>query len=106
MILMREALAIMQQKDELGNYKPFSLLYSTFSKKRKEGGKLRYYDNATLTDEATGDKPTTQSKESVKLGRNPYHRRNKTRNVKLANGEINKIYFRFILEFNGQTVVY
>lgn len=106
MILMRDALRLMQEKDELGNYKPFSFLYSTFSRKRKDGGKLRFYENTTLTDEATGDVPALQSKESVKVGRNPYHRRNKTRNVKLANGEINKIYFRFILEFNGQTIVY
>ena len=42
----------------------------------------------------------------LKERKNPHHFQNKTRNIRLPNGERRKIHIRFIIEFNGQKVIY
>jgi hypothetical protein len=115
-ITLKEALRQMEATDlKTGKFIPFDLKYCQFSRMRAEGGKIIEYKHVVLSSDK--DQPTEQPQSADKanldvkqgasnISRNPYHRRNKTRNIKLLNGDIRKIRFRGILEFNNQQVLY
>jgi hypothetical protein len=119
-ILLKDALQMMEAKDPVtGEYLAFDLGYCTFSRQRETGGKLIDYKNAKLTsNKLDGEKPSAaapiaiESQELLAEGeipvtrRNPFHRKNKTRNIELPNGELRKINFRLITSFNSHTIVY
>lgn len=105
-ILLREALQQMDKLDTYGKPVPFSCVVCTYSRQRKEGGKIVEYSNVILTRaEHKSEAPKIQSKSDVQLKRQPSNFKNKTRNIKLLTGDIKKFRIRFLLEFNGETVV-
>lgn len=94
--------AVLQQMKKLDFFKnpvPFSVSVRSFDKKNEKGGKLLTFENVTLLQQAK----TPKKKETTK---NPNHWKNRTRNIKLPNGEIKKINILFIIRFNGCKVVY
>lgn len=115
-LLLKDVLQAMEAKDpKTGQYLPFDLGYCTFSRQRNEGGKLIDYKGVTLTSDFNDvdKRKSTQAKREAAIAdgtivktANPFHRKNKTRNITLPNGEIRKICFRFITSFNGNKVVY
>ena len=79
-------------------------LFRSFNLQNKTGGKLISYEDAVLL------RPPAK-KGAVRLAdetpfKNPNHWENRTRNIKLKNGEIKKIHIIFIEEFNGKKVVF
>jgi len=81
----------------------FTLEVRTFNKYNKSGGKLVTYRNAELL------RPP-KKKGLVRLSdptpfKNPNHFKNRTRNIKLEDGEIKKINIIFIIRFNGFKVI-
>lgn len=98
-IKLRDVLNDMRKLDKNRNPIPFSLKVRTLNKQNKTGGNLKYYINATLMQSAKNQKLTTDSKI-------PNHFENKTRNIKIDSGQIKKINILFIIEYNGQKVVY
>lgn len=93
-LFLKEALQIMKCLDNQKNPIPFNLKVRQYNRQSKNGGKIKYYENVTLL-----QKP--QNTTSVAR-----HWENRTRNIKLKNGDIQKIHILFIIELNGQKVVY
>ncbi|MFO0203705.1 MAG: hypothetical protein ACK528_11320 [Alphaproteobacteria bacterium] len=110
MILMRDALAIMEQRGPDGNLLPFSCQYVTYSRQRNEGGKIITVDSAVLSFDKkpfTGKKSETPPTERINTPSQPNHFANKTRNLKIVDsGAIRKMRIRMLITFNGQQVVY
>ncbi|MFK8302703.1 hypothetical protein ACI75Y_07300 [Capnocytophaga stomatis] len=96
-IFLKEVLSQMRKLDEAKNPIPFSLGVRTFNKQNGYGGKLVVYPNAVLMQ---------QPKNKKDFERDPHHWENRTRNIKLQNGEIKKINILFITHFNGKEVIY
>lgn len=93
-ITLKEVLYQMKKLDNNKNPVPFSIAVRSFNKQNNTGGKLIVYHNVTLMQ-------TAKSKKSV-----ANHWENRTRNIKLPNGEIKKINILFIISYNGKKVVY
>lgn len=111
MILLKDALKLMDAVDETGKPVPFSVLFCTYSATRKDGGKLIYLESATKASARAEKKKGSQAPKGViserLSGKNPHHSENKTRNFRVtANGEIRKARIRLIIEVNGQKVIY
>lgn len=108
MILMKDALALMEARDASDKLVTFDCEFCTYSTKRSEGGKIVKLTGARLS----FDKKPFKGKASViKSERTfsahqPNHFVNKTRNLRLPNGEIRKLHIRMLLTFNGKQVVY
>lgn len=115
-VLLKDALQMMEAKNpETGEYLPFDFGYCTYSRQRDEGGKLIDYKGVKLTSnivdeqakkEAAPIDPNLRDGIVEVKNTNPFHRKNKTRNIQLANGEIRKLNFLFITSLNNQPVVY
>lgn len=96
-IFLNDALAQMRELDQDKNPIPFSIAVRTFNKQNGYGGKLQVYHGATLMQ---------QPKDKIEFEKNPKHWENRTRNIKLKNGEIKKINILFIIAYNGKEVIY
>ncbi|TXK74002.1 hypothetical protein FT993_03565 [Mesonia sp. HuA40] len=91
----------------------FDIAYRSFNRNSKTGGKMYRYQNAKLVMNEKPIDPTSlfalqnfkpkEKREIVK--KNPNHFTNKTRNIKLENGQIKKINIKYIIEFNGKNVI-
>lgn len=108
MITLIQALREMDKKDDHNQPIPFDLQCCTFSRSRGEGGKIINYQAATLCmlPDKSKKEPQAQSKQAVRMGRQPAHFINKTRNIKTAGGDTRKVWIRSITMFNGEKVVY
>ena len=112
-IYLNEVLEIMRTPDTEGRAVEFDISYRTFNKNSKTGGKMKHLENAKLVMQEKGlDKDSVQAlkfKPSEKrevTRKNPNHFTNKTRNIRLENGDITKINIKFIAAFNGKKVIY
>lgn len=99
-LFLKEVLMKMKALDSYKNPIPFSLKVRQYNRQSRSGGKIKYYENVTYLT------PSPLSKREGKDTRNPNHWKNRTRNIKLQSGEIQKIHILFIIEFNGKKVVY
>lgn len=93
-IFLKDVLLDMKKLDSQKNPVVFSLAVRSFNKQNNTGGKLIVYHNVTLMQ-------TAKIKKSV-----ANHWENRTRNIKLPNGEIKKINILFIVSYNGKEVIY
>ncbi len=78
---------------------PFTLEMRTFNRYNKSGGKTIFYENCELL------RPP-KKKGLVRLSdptpfKNPNHFENRTRNIKLPDGDIKTIHIIYIIRFNG-----
>lgn len=111
-IYQKDVLKQMKTLDENGKAVPFSIKFRTFNKFSKKGGKLKVYEEARLVTKEKQERITdvnslrTLQPRVIKERKNPHHFANKTRNLKLPNGEIKKFRIRFIVEFNGKKMNY
>lgn len=102
-IYLSEVLVEMKKLDANKIPIPFSISVRTFERKKIIGGKIKYYQNATLMQEPP-KKGVKRLLDSTDF-KNPKHFDNRTRNIKDASG-IHKINILFIISFNGKQVVY
>ena len=109
-IFLKEATKIISLKDKEGKPFPFDLRYRTFNSQTKQGGKIKEYQGVKHLPDANSHPELSLHPEAVfareKPSRNPNHFDNRTRNIELPNGEIKKIRIDFIIEINGQKVIY
>ncbi|WP_421811748.1 hypothetical protein [Flagellimonas sp.] len=112
-IYLNEVLEQMKAFDDKGRAVPFSIKARTLNRNSRTGGKLLEYEKVKLV--MPEENPNVDSVESLRtkrksmsgIRRNPAHFENKTRNIKvLPSGDIKKIHIRYIIEFNGQKVIY
>ena len=109
-ISLKDALAVIDQKDKKGNAYPFDISFRTLQRNSKTGGRLVEYkqvrksrtkkfieNNASLL-------ASVQSGTTVK--RNPNHKKNRTRLLELQNGDKRKIHIRLIISINGKKMHY
>ena len=110
-IQLKDALAIMESTVE-GRPMQFDLTVISFDDKRKTGGELMEFKKVSLNDVKFDYKQTVpeqfrrEQPVRISLSKNPKHRENKTKNLRLANGQIRKIHIRFITQFNSMQVIY
>ena len=110
-IFLKDVQQIFDGKFPNGDPIPFDIEVFKYSRTNKTGGELIAYNNVT--------KPTKQeimhagfnSKNLGRLleentSRNPNHFKNKTRCIKLPNGEIRKLSFICIKTINNKEVIY
>jgi hypothetical protein len=113
-ISRNEVLKIMRTPDAEGRAVPFDISFRTFNRNSKTGGKMKHLKNAKLVMKEKGldpnsiyalknFKPSEANEERTR--KNPQHFPNKTRNIRMENGKVTKIGFRWIKKFNGKTVV-
>lgn len=96
------------------NGKPcrFSLRVISYDESRGTGGEILDFNDVCLNDAKITIKHTVPlehrrlAEPKVTQSRNPNHKENKTKNLRLANGQIRKIHIRFITHFNNINVVY
>ena len=114
-IYINEVLEIMRTPNLEGRAVSFDLSWRTFNKNSKAGGKHKYEENAKLVMQEKPIDPhsiyalknfkaSDKKKEVIK--KNPNHYEHKTRNIRLENGDIKKIHWRYIETFNGKKVLY
>jgi len=101
-IFLREVLHDMKKLDSLKNPVRFDVSVREFNRQNKSGGTYRQYKNCMLLQPAKN----SQGKKPADASKNPRHWENKTRNIKLENGEIKKINILYIITYNGKKVVY
>jgi hypothetical protein len=112
-IYLNEVLKIMRTPNSEGRAVKFNIAVRTLNKNSKTGGKLNEYSDAKLVMKEKGldrdsiyalqnFKPSKEQKEK----KNPHHFSNKTRNIRLENGEVKKIHINYIINFNGKKVIY
>jgi hypothetical protein len=111
-IYLKEVLQQMKTPDKDGQAVPFSIKVRTLNRYSKKGGKLNSYTEARLVMKEKQERITSvaalraMQPRVLKERKNPHHFQNKTRNIRLPNGERRKIHIRFIIEFNGKKVIY
>lgn len=109
-IFLKEALKIVSLKDRENKPFPFDLRYRTFNSQTKQGGKMVEYKGVKHLPDANPNSNPSLAPEAVfardTFSRNPNHFDNRTRNIELATGEIKKIRIDFIIEINGNKVIY
>lgn len=109
-IKLKEALSIMRRLDKEGEPFPFSCQVRTFNRQSKKGGRLLSISQAILLPLSGGNSQTPASVESLKFispaKRSPNHYENKTRNIKLPNGNVKKINLNFLISINSLQVTY
>lgn len=102
----------MKTPDDNGQAVPFSIKTRTLNRYSKKGGKLNSYPEARLVMSEKQERITNvdalrkMKPRVLRERKNPNHFNNKTRNIRLPNGDRKKIHIRFIVEFNGQKVMY
>ena len=98
----------------MGKPPRFDIVIWTFDHKRRTGGEEISFKNVCLNDIKPDKKYELVAKENLResteakqvLIKNPNHRANKTRNLRLPNGQVRKFHIRFIKSFNGQQIIY
>ena len=109
-IFLKEAIKILSLKDKEGKPFPFDLRYRTFNSQTKQGGKIKEFIGAVYLPDANENSKPSLAPEAVfareKTSRNPSHFDNRTKNIELPSGEIKKIRIDFIIEINGNKVIY
>jgi len=86
----------------------FSLAVREYNRQTKTGGKLKRYSNVELVQAKAFDTDPVKKLQRAPVGfrKDPKHWKNRTRNIRLADGRIKKINILLITEFNGKKVVY
>lgn len=103
-IYLSEVLGEMRKLTENKQPVPFSISVRSFNLQNKRGGKLIHYENAVLM-QPPKQKGAKRLADATHF-KNPNHWENRTRNIKLENGEIKKINILFVDSFNGKKVVF
>jgi hypothetical protein len=99
-ISLSQGLKIMEQKDEMGNPTPFSIVFCTADRKKNTGGEIITLDNIVLS---RNQKVKDASKTGKKKSQNHYA--NFTRNIKiLSSGAIRKVHGHLIDSINGNKI--
>jgi hypothetical protein len=109
-IFLKEALKIISLKDRDNKPFPFDLRYRNFNSQTKRGGKIIEYKGVKHLPSANPNSELSLHPEVVfareKPSRNPNHFDNRTRNIELSSGEIKTIRIDFIIQINGNTMIY
>ena len=110
-ISLKQALQIIETKDQDGFPVPFDISFRTLNKNSKSGGALRTLQQATILTSLPKQQLTDKQKTDNLLIANkprkkPSHFLNRTRNIKKANGEIDKVHIRLITSIKHQNVEY
>jgi hypothetical protein len=113
-IYLNEVLKIMRTPNEEGRAVRFDISYRTLNRNSKTGGKLKVRKNAKLMMKEEGLDPNStyalrhfMPKEKVEtFKKSPQHYQNKTRNIRLENGNIRKLHINHIITFNDKKVIY
>lgn len=109
-IFLKEALKVFSLRDANEKPIPFHLTYRTYNSKMATGGKLKVFENVVYLPSANPSAIPSLHPSAVfapdKIQRNPNHFDNRTRNIELPTGEINKIRIDFMIAINGQKIIY
>lgn len=103
-ISLSEVLVDMKKLDKHNNPIPFSIKVRTFNLQNKTGGRVKDYPKAVLL-----NPPKKKGAKRLAMTtpfKNPNHWENRTRNIKLPDGQIKKINILFIEEYNGKKMIY
>lgn len=103
----------METPDASGMPRLFDMKVVSWDFQRGKGGELMEFNQVSLTDvkhtvngAATINENARLKPVSVTIHKNPNHRENKTKNIRLRNGQIRKVHIRFITEYNGKQIMY
>jgi len=113
-IYINEVLEIMRTPNKEGRAVKFDISYRTLNRNSKTGGKLKYFENAKLVMQEKAMDPHSiyalqnfkPSEKKKVIKKKPNHYDQKTRNIRLENGEIKKVHYMYIETFNGKKVLY
>lgn len=103
-IQMRNMLQKMKLKTPTGDPVTFDIAYRTYNVKTRQGGTMKYYNDAKLVVEKDYTKSFLTENEKMllpdRIRKNPNHQENRTINIELANGDKKTIRLDGIIKFN------
>lgn len=110
-IFLKDVQKIFDAKFPNGDPVPFDIEVFKYSRTNKTGGELITYNNVTKSTRKELLKSNLNKTRILELfdevkHRNPMHFKNKTRCIKLPNGDIRKLSFICIKTINNQEVIY
>ncbi len=110
-IFLKDVQKIFDAKFPNGDPIPFDIEVFKYSRTSKKGGDLIFYTNVTKPTRPEILKANFKKRSLDELldeveHRNPMHFKNKTRCIKLPNGEIRKLSFICIKSINNKEVIY
>ncbi|MCT8340501.1 hypothetical protein MG296_10585 [Flavobacteriaceae bacterium TK19130] len=113
-VYLKDVLEEMRTPNKEGRAVKFDMTVRSYNRNSKTGGKLYQYRDAKLVMKEKGNDPNSiyalqnykpgEKREVIK--KSPNHFTNKTRNIRLENGDIKKININYIITFNGKKVIY
>jgi hypothetical protein len=112
MIQLKDALKEMETPDATGMPRLFDMKVISWDYQRGKGGELMEFNQVSLTDVKHSlirpklNEYKRENVPTVTIHKNPNHKDNKTKNLRLRNGQIRKIHIRFITEYNGKQIMY
>ncbi len=106
MILLKDALQMMEERDHRNWPIPFSITFVTYDKERQTGGEIITLNNVVLAkNRLVADKKATGRTTSKNAPANQWQ--NATRNFYLLDSQqIRKANIRLLTHFNNQPIVY
>lgn len=109
-IFLKQALEILNTRLPDGSFKRCDISIRTFNSQTGKGGKMIFYNNVRLLPEASLNQNKKENKETilkeVKTRKKPNHFKNRTRNVELMDGQVKTIRIDFIININGNYIIY
>lgn len=102
-IKRREIIPIIFQKDAQGKFIPFDLVYCTYNEATQTGGRITTYKSCVvLKDDYPQETKDLVPQKTVKNSHteSPQVYKDKKITIKLPNGSIKKLWFKFILGIN------
>lgn len=105
-ILLRDALRMMDRLDHKNRPIPFSLSFVTADRRRNTGGEIMSISGAILSKHNTILPKYVRTVDGFGGSKSPRHYENATRNVQSPDGSITKVHIRLITTFNGQKIIW
>jgi hypothetical protein len=105
-ILLKDALRMMERLDHKGRPIPFSLSFVTADRRRDLGGEIKSISGAILSKHNTLLPKYVRTVDGFGNSKAPRHYENATRNVQSPDGGITKVHIRLITNFNGQKIIW
>jgi hypothetical protein len=105
-ILLRDALRMMDRLNHKGEPIPFSLSFVTANRRKDTGGKIKEIKGAILSKHNKALPQHVRTVDGFGGSKKPSHYENSTRNIQAPDSSITKVHIRLILTFNGQKIIW
>jgi hypothetical protein len=105
-ILLKDALKLMDRFDHKGKAIPFSVSFYTADRRRDSGGEMKSIKGAILSKNNKDLPQHVRNVDGFGQSKAPKHFANATRNIQAPDGNITKVHIRLLKSFNGNKIIW